>query len=111
MGSPNRQGHHHSEGREVRRAAKVDANHLDICLALRSFGASVLSLASIGRGCPDICIGFRGTTYLAEIKNNKVRWSMTDDQKIFHAGWNAPILVLDSVESAEAWIRTVGKTK
>lgn len=95
----------------MRRAAKVDGNHLDICHALRQLGASVLSLAAIGRGCPDICIGFRGISYLAEIKNNKVRWSMTDDQKAFHAGWNAPILVLDSVESATAWINTVEKSR
>jgi len=93
----------------MRRAAKVDANHLDICFALRSLGASVLSLASIGRGAPDICIGFRGVTYLAEIKNSKVRWKMTDDQKYFHADWKAPIVILDSVDSATAWIMAVAK--
>ncbi|HJP47915.1 hypothetical protein [Acinetobacter venetianus] len=44
----------------MRRAAKIDANQTEIVKALRKFGASVQSLASTGKGCPDLLVGFRG---------------------------------------------------
>jgi len=34
----------------------------------RDLGCSVLILSMVGKGCPDICVGFRGKNYLFEIK-------------------------------------------
>ena len=53
----------------MRRAAKVDANHSTIVKALRDVGATVLSLASMGHGCPDLVIGKDGKNWLVEVKD------------------------------------------
>ena len=53
----------------MRRAAKVDDNQAEIVATLRYVGCSVTSLASIGRGCPDIVVGYNGVNYLLEIKD------------------------------------------
>ncbi len=49
-------------------ARKVDSNHGAIVDALEQAGASVLSLASLGKGAPDVAFGVSGRTFLAEIK-------------------------------------------
>ena len=54
----------------MRRAAKIDSNHAEIVAALRGIGAYVMSLASVGGGCPDLLVGFRGHTFLE--KNQKM---------------------------------------
>jgi len=68
-------------------------------------GASVLSMATLGRGAPDIAVGWRGSTYLAEIKDGKKKWKLTDDQQRFHSEWKAPIAILESVDQAIAWLQ------
>ena len=87
----------------MRRDAKIDNTHVAIVGCLRSMGFSVFSLASLGRGCPDIVIARRGRTWLAEIKNGKLGWKLTTAQRDFHANWNAKILIFDSVESVLIW--------
>ena len=46
----------------MRKFGKTDANHADIVDALRRVGASVVSLASVGNGVPDLLVGFNGRT-------------------------------------------------
>ena len=48
---------------------RKDNNHKCIVLALKAIGATVLDLSNNGEGTPDICVGYRGTTKLIEIKN------------------------------------------
>lgn len=93
----------------MRRDARVDANHLEICRALEKCGCSVLSLASLGRGAPDIAIGIEGQTYLAEIKNGK-KGKINDKQKEFHEKWKAPIIILRSKDEAIVWASINGRT-
>jgi hypothetical protein len=38
-------------------------------LALRSAGATVQSLAGVGKGVPDLLVGFKGQTLLFEVKD------------------------------------------
>ena len=59
----------------MRRAAKVDANQGQVVSALRLAGASVHSLAALGRGVPDLLVGYAGKTALMEVKvgNGKLR--------------------------------------
>ena len=67
----------------MRRAAKIDANQTEIVKALRQVGASVQSLASTGKGCPDLLVGFRGVNWLLEIKDGqkvKSARKLTDDK-------------------------------
>lgn len=87
----------------MRRNAKVDNNHADIVQCLRDLGFSVLSLAPIGRGAPDIAFARGDKTYLAEIKNSTIGWKLTDAQRKFHANWKGKILIFDSVETVRYW--------
>lgn len=69
-----------------RRAAKRDANENEIVYALEQVGASVTKLSDAG--VPDLLVGFRGTTYLIDVKNLDGRGKrLTDDQKDFFADW------------------------
>lgn len=85
------------------RAAKVDANQKEIVAALRKVGASVSSTATIGKGFPDLIVGFRGVNYLLEVKTGTKPPSerkLTPDQVTFHAAWAGQIAVVNSVEEA-----------
>ena len=88
----------------MRTAAKVDRNQSEVVTALRKVGASVQSLASIGKGCSDLLVGYHGHLYLMEIKdgaNVPSKQLLTDDQKKWHDAWNgSPVYVVRSVEQA-----------
>lgn len=87
----------------MRRAAKVDANQTEIVKALRQVGASVQSLASTGKGCPDLLVGFRGVNWLLEIKDGqKVKSARkpTDDQVVWHESWRGRVYIVESVDQA-----------
>jgi hypothetical protein len=95
----------------VRRAAKVDANHSLIVGALISCGATVQSLAVIGKGCPDILIGWKGSNYLVEIKDGSKppsKRELNPDQCKWHANWRGHVMVIESVEQALAMLATAG---
>lgn len=54
----------------VRRWGKPDANQAEIVEALRGIPeCSVLLLSAVGKGCPDLLVGYRGFNFLFEIKN------------------------------------------
>ena len=57
----------------MRRAAKVDRNHVEIVEALRAVGCYVVSLASLGGGVPDLLVFKRssGLLRLLEVKAPK----------------------------------------
>lgn len=87
----------------MRRAAKVDANQDAIVSALRAAGASVQSLAQVGKGCPDLLAGFRGTNFVLEVKREKK--NPNDDQARWHSEWRAPVYVVRSPDEA---LRVIG---
>lgn len=88
----------------MRRAAHIDGNHRDVVEALRRAGIAVLSLAAIGKGCPDLLCAFRETTVLLEVKNpdsdrgapSKVGQGTVD----FMAKWPGKVYVVWSAEEA-----------
>lgn len=84
----------------MRRAAKIDANQLAIVAALRKCGAKVLSLAAVGKGCPDLLVLHRGRYQLLEVKNLKGKNHMYPAQEEFHADWL--VTTVASVEGAIA---------
>lgn len=92
----------------MRRAAKVDANQAEIVKALRQVGASVQSLASTGKGCPDLLVGIRGLNFLIEVKDGAKPESdrkLTPDQVVWHQTWRGRVYVVESVEQALEVIR------
>lgn len=92
----------------MRRAAKIDANQEEIVKALRAVGATVQSLAAIGKGCPDLLVGFRNGSFLLEVKDGRKPPSareLTDDQIEWHINWRGgPCTVVSSIEEALVFI-------
>jgi hypothetical protein len=93
----------------MRRAAKVDANQAAIIEALRKCGCSVLSLAAIGKGAPDLLIGLRGKNVLAEVKNPDTRGKLNDLQSSWHTKWAGQVLTVTSPEDALRQLDLTGK--
>jgi len=80
--------------------ARIDTNHKEIVAALRQAGASVVSLAAMKYGCPDLLVGFGNETMLMEIKRDS-KAKFTPDQLKFMADWKGgPIARVDSVDAA-----------
>lgn len=89
------------------RAAKVDATQAAIVAALRKAGCSVQSLASVGKGCPDLVVGIRGMNLLVECKDGgKVPSArrLTPDQCEWHIFWRGQVAVVNNVAEALALI-------
>lgn len=86
------------------RAAKIDANQVAIVNALRNIGCSVQSLASVGKGVPDLLVAnHKGELFLMEIKDGAKPPSsrkLTPDQVKWHENWNSEIHVVLNVDQA-----------
>jgi Holliday junction resolvase len=80
------------------RAAKVDANQGEIVSALRKVGVSVQSLATIGKGCPDLIAAKTPDMWLIEIKGAKGK--LTPDQVEWIHGWRGVVHIVRSVDEA-----------
>jgi Holliday junction resolvase len=81
----------------MRRAAKVDATQEAIVSALRAAGASVQSLAAVGKGVPDLLCGLAGETWLIECKDGaKVpsKRVLTPDQVEWIAAWRGKSVIV-----------------
>jgi hypothetical protein len=94
------------------RAAKIDANHEAVVLALRSAGATVQSLAGVGKGVPDLLVGYKGQTLLMEIKDGfkpPSKRSLNEDQLRWHQNWLGGALAV--VDSPDAALRMIGVIK
>jgi Holliday junction resolvase len=94
------------------RAARIDANHEQVVSALRAAGASVQSLAGVGKGVPDLLVGFQGKTLLMEIKDGRKTPSerrLSEDQVRWHGAWRGgPLAIVDGVDAA---LRMLGVMK
>ena len=94
----------------MRRAAKTDANQEQIVNLLRAVGATVFPTHQVGRGFPDLVVGYRGINYLLEVKDgNKPpskRKLTTDEQKFFDE-WGGSVVIVEDYEQA---LRAIGAT-
>lgn len=91
----------------MRRAAKVDRNQSEIVDALRKAGATVQPLHTVGAGCPDLLVGFRGVNYLIEVKDWKADAShrkLNSMQVDWHEAWRGQVSKAETVASALAVI-------
>lgn len=82
---------------------RIDRNQPEIVKALRKSGCSVLHLHIIGRGCPDILVGFRNKNYLFEIKDGDKPPSaqkLTPAEKKFFMMWDGQVNVIKAAEDA-----------
>ena len=85
----------------MRFAARVDANQTQIVSALRAAGAYVWII-----GLPvDLLVGYRGKTFLVEIKSGSKR-RFTALQADFFENWSGSTLA--RVDSPESALRMIG---
>jgi Holliday junction resolvase len=94
------------------RAAKIDANQEQVVTALRAAGATVQSLAGVGKGVPDLLVGYQGQTLLMEVKDGNKSPSarlLTEDQLRWHGSWKGGALAV--VDSPDAALRMIGVIK
>ena len=92
----------------ARLAARVDSNQEQIVSALRDAGACVQSLAAIGKGCPDLLVGYGcpASLFLMELKTGKAK--PNEKQAKWHAGWKTAVLVVYGPEDA---LKAIGAIK
>lgn len=93
----------------MRRRGKIDNNHTQVRDHFRALGCSVISLADMGQGVPDLLVGISGHNLLVEVKAS--RGKLTPDQEIFHAAWRGPIEVVRTCEQVEALVMRYRRTE
>ncbi len=88
----------------MRYAARVDANQDQIVVALRAAGASVwiISLPV------DLLVGYKGHTFLVEIKTDAKK-RLTALQQDFFESWGGSTLA--KIDSPDAALRMIGVIK
>ena len=92
----------------MRRAPRRDDNEPAIIEALRGVGASVTQLD--GAGVPDLVVGWRGKTYLIEVKDGSKAPSkrrLTPAQRDWHAAWRGGSLAV--VVDVDAALAAIGE--
>lgn len=92
---------------------RIDANHNVIVDGLRRVGAEAQSLASIGKGCVDVLVAYRGSWYVAEIKDGSKppsKQALTPDEIKWHERFSrkAPVHIWRSLDDA---LRTIGASR
>jgi Holliday junction resolvase len=86
-------------------AKRVDLNHQEIVKKFRDLGASVFDTSGIGRGCPDILLGYNGLTCLVEIKSGEKK-KFTEAQLKFMSEWKgSSVTRINDTEGAERLIK------
>ena len=101
----------------MRRAHRLDSNHAELVKAFEKLGCSVLSLAGIGSGCPDICVGFAGLQIMCELKDGSRPPSarkLTEDEERFRMNWKGGYRLVenldhvqDTVNVLKSWQRAI----
>lgn len=84
---------------------RVDANQPTLTQKLRDAGCSVQPIHELGKGAPDLLVGYLGRNYLFEIKDPDQPFSrrqLTDDERGWHDRWKGQVNVVHSFE--EIWV-------
>lgn len=98
----------------MRKYGRQDTNHKDIGAAFERLGCSVANLSSLGKGLPDILVGFGGLSILVEIKDGSKPPShrkLTKDEETFRMNWKGGYRlvtclddVLETVKVLQGWL-------
>ena len=83
----------------MRLIAKVDTDQAEIVDALRKIGATVQHLHQVGKGCPDILVGYRGINWAFEIKRGGGA-TLTPAEKAWAASWRGQYAIVWNVTQA-----------
>lgn len=94
----------------MRRAARIDDNQKQIVKAFRGMGASVAHTHSVGKGFPDLIVGFLGINALVEVKDgNKIpsAQKLTSDQVDFHQNWKGAVYIVRDVPGVFELLKSI----
>ena len=83
----------------MRRAARVDGNQAAIVAAFRERGATVRPTHTVGKGFPDLAVGYCGWTVLVEVKDpaqDRCKRKLTPDEQAFHDEWQGAAEVVET---------------
>ncbi len=83
---------------------RVDSTQAQIVKELRRLGMEVEHLHTVGKGCPDILVGYRGKNVLLEIKRDE-KAKLTPDQVIWHSVWKGQVAVVSNPQAAIKAVR------
>lgn len=82
----------------MRRAAKTDANQKIIVEGLRALGCTVQPLHAVGKGCPDLLVGFHGQNFLLEVKTPSGKMTKDENEWLFQ--WYGQIAIVRTLDEA-----------
>lgn len=86
---------------------RVDGNQTAIVMALRAHGWSVLSLSTVGKGCPDLLVGAQSLNILLEVKMPKGK--LRPKQEAFTQSWHGQCATVTSAEDAVTMVGLIVK--
>ena len=88
-------------------AKRTDQNQKEIVKIFRDAGAYVIDLSRVGKGCPDLCVGYGGLTVLVEVKNGE-KAKFTEDQLFFLESWQGGAVVrINDAEGAHTLLKLI----
>jgi hypothetical protein len=84
-------------------AKRVDINQAMIVEGLRAIGCTVQDLSQLGKGCPDLLVGYHFRNYLIEVKNSENRSAtLTPCEERWIKRWAGEIAVVTNLRDAIA---------
>lgn len=94
----------------MRRAARVDANQVEVVKALRKIGATVTPIHVIGKGVSDLLVSFRQRWLVLEVKDGAKppsKRALTLDEKKWIGEQKAPVFIVTSPLEAVTLLNSV----
>jgi hypothetical protein len=89
---------------------RTDANHKELIDLIRQIpGTSVFSTHEVGKGFPDIVVGYRGLNYMFEIKDGAKSPSqkkLTQAEQKLHISWKGQIDVVENIDDVLKTFKT-----
>lgn len=73
---------------------RTDGNQAAIAAALRRIGATVQDIHEVGKGCPDLLVGYYGRNWLIECKMPGEQ--LTSDESRWHYLWGGRVNIVCS---------------
>lgn len=97
----------------MRQRKRSDINQANIVKELRGLGASVELLSNVGKGVPDLLVGYEGMNILLEVKNVKTSYGkkgLNELQDDWHLKWNGQVATVTTIDEALTTINKILKT-
>ncbi len=87
--------------------SRVDRNQAEIVEAFRRYGASVAHTHQLGKGFPDLVVGYHGQNWLIEVKDwmkPQSQRALTPAEKEFRDNWRGTYHIVETIGDVAALI-------